>query len=540
MRTWLLAALPLFVAALVVACGGGTDGAGGTDDDATEVDALLDAEQADDTAAAENSDTEDTEDDAQAAADADGDAAAAATDTEASDGADASEDAAPAAVTPVVYNRDFSQSIQPIFADRCASCHSPGGPGTAHWELTTAQDLADDHRILSEIVASGYMPPWPAGGESPPFKYDRSLRDDQLQAILDWSADGGSLDVAGSTPIAAVNGVVGLANPDAVVGPELPYAGSPTAVDDYRCQVYDPKLADGGWITAYEFIPDQTEVVHHAIGYLLPASAREQATQKDGADGKPGWQCYGSSGLGADDIFLGWAPGQDPSLMPDGTGLWVDPGAFIVVQIHYHYEGSAPEDLSTLALNVEEPAADLDPIQVTQYIAPAEIPCTTEEDGPLCDREAALADAIDRYGSEGVQADRFLRLCGYTPDDFADMTDGTASASCDIPAGFVGGTGEIVSVLGHEHELGAWFKMTLNPDTPEEKVLLDIPVWDFDWQYNYEPEETIVLGATDVIRLECGWDRSLRDPNLEPAYILWADGTNDEMCFGTISTRPAS
>ena len=441
-------------------------------------------------------------------------------------------------VEPVVYNDDFATSIQPIFADRCASCHSPGGPGTAHWTLGTAGDIVANHENIAALLANGAMPPWPAGGESPAFREDRSLRDDQLQAILDWSEAGAPLDVDAGSEISPLHPVVGLSAPDRTVTAAEPYAGSTAVTDDYRCQIFDPELPDGGWITSYEFIPDAEAVVHHAIGYLVPASTREAATALDGADGKPGWQCYGSSGLGNDDIFLGWAPGQLPAALPAGTGLWVEPGAFIVVQIHYHYETEAPPDQSALALVTTDADSDLDPVTVSEYIAPAEIPCSTDESGPLCDRDTAMAAAVERYGPEGVLADRLLGLCGQTVDDFAAMTDGIASASCDIPAGFVGGTGEIISVLGHEHEIGSWFKMTLNPGQPDEKVLLDIPDWDFDWQYNYAPVESIVIDASDIVRIECGWDRSRRDPALEPAYVLWADGTNDEMCFATITTRP--
>jgi mono/diheme cytochrome c family protein len=516
-RWWILFSVPIVIAGLAAACGRSSDPLASGQAETT----VGDRSDAGDAAPPDSSSTTTDED-------------ATGQDTAANSGVGATTTAAR---TPVVYADDFGASILPIFADRCASCHTSGGPGTSHWELTTAKALSDDHADLAGIVATGYMPPWPAGGDSPSYKADRSLGDDQLQAILDWSAAGAPIDVPGDTRVEAVNDIVGLFDPDSILAPELAYAGSPSTIDDYRCQIYDPQLPDGGWITEYEFIPDQTEVVHHAIGYLVPASARAAAGERDGEDGKPGWSCYGSSGLGADDIFLGWAPGQHPSKLPAGTGLWVDPGAFIVVQIHYHYEGSAPPDRSTFAINLQTDG-QLDPLSVSQFIAPAEIPCASTETGPLCDRDAALADAVDRYGPEGVQADRFLQLCGYTAEDFAQMTDGTASSSCDIPAGFVGAVGQVVSVLGHEHEIGSWFKMTLNPDRPDERVLLDIPNWDFDWQYNYEPTETIIIEADDVVRLECGWDRSRRDPALEPAYVLWADGTNDEMCFGTISTRP--
>ncbi|MGI9659703.1 MAG: YceI family protein, partial [Gaiellaceae bacterium] len=98
----------------------------------------------------------------------------------------------------------------------------------------------------------------------------------------------------------------------------------------------------------------------------------------------------------------------------------------------------------------------------------------------------------------------------------------------------------LISVLGHEHELGSSFRLTLNPETPEELVLLDIPRWDFDWQFNYYPVENITLKPGDLMRIECSWDRSLRDPELEPAYVLWADGTDDEMCFATATVREGS
>ena len=515
LRGWLAFLLPVGIAALLVAsCGGSGDEEAGGDRSTTETTASAAGGSADGSTSSEPTDVEPVDDERGATTEPD--------------------------IEPVVFDDDFATSIQPIFADRCASCHSPGGPGASHWTLATVDDITAVHDPISRLVARGTMPPWPAGGDSPPFLEDRSLRDDQVQAILDWSAAGAPLDVDPDTPVVPSSPVVGLTDPDRIVAAAEPYTGSTATTDDYRCQIFDPELPDGGWITAFEFMPDAKAVVHHAIGYLMPPTARDAAAELDGSDGKPGWQCYGSSGLANDDIFLGWAPGQLPTELPEGTGLRVEPGAFLVVQIHYHYETEAPPDASALALIVETTAdPELEEVVVSEYVAPAEIPCSSDESGPLCDRDAALEAAIDRYGREGVLADGLLALCGQTPADFAHMTDGIASASCEIPAALVGGTGEIISVLGHQHELGSWFRMTLNPGQPDEIVLLDIPEWDFDWQYNYVPAERIVIDADDTIQIECGWDRSLRDPDLEPAYVLWADGTNDEMCFATITTRPA-
>ena len=82
------------------------------------------------------------------------------------------------------------------------------------------------------------------------------------------------------------------------------------------------------------------------------------------------------------------------------------------------------------------------------------------------------------------------------------MTDGVTSSTCDLPAT----PGQIVALWGHMHEIGTSFRMTSKPGTPGERVLLDIPKWDFDWQLDDEPVDDIVLVAGDVICVECAWD----------------------------------
>lgn len=436
-------------------------------------------------------------------------------------------------VINVAYNNDFSISVAPILAEHCASCHATGGPGTGHWTLATAEDAANEAIGIAASVAIGFMPPWPASHDSIAFAGDRSLSESEIEAVVAWAKAGGELDVDPTTTIEAT-GQLGLREIDAVVVPAEPYAGSLGNTDDYRCQIYDPELTEATALTGYDFVPDQTEVVHHAIGFLLPASSRQAAIDKDAATAGAGWECYGGSGVGGDELLIGWAPGQDAAVFPDGSGYVLEPGDFVVLQIHYHYETSAPADASELFLDYGQVEDLTSKVQVRQYVAPAEIPCTTEQDGPLCDRDAAMEAAIARFGTNGVQANGINAICGVSSLDFAHMTDGIASSSCDLP---IYGFGEIVSVLGHEHEIGASFRMTLNPDTPDELVLLDIPEWNFDWQYNYVPQETILLSLGDTVRIECSWDRSLQKPGIEPRYILWADGTNDEMCFSTIVTR---
>ena len=84
---------------------------------------------------------------------------------------------------------------------------------------------------------------------------------------------------------------------------------------------------------------------------------------------------------------------------------------------------------------------------------------------------------------------------------------------------------------------GKSFRLTLDPGTPKQKVLLDIPTWNFDWQMNYEFATPIHVKAGETIRMQCSWDRSL-DPNRPQKYIVFAEGTEDEMCFATYAIIP--
>ena len=451
-----------------------------------------------------------------------------------------------AAVEPAGIS--FADEVLPILESNCASCHTADGPGTAHLTLGRAGDLtAIDAEYIAAVVDVGYMPPWPAGDGDVAFDGDRRLDDESRETIVSWVEEGGILDVDPDTTIVAPNGPAALTDIDAALTGE-PYAGSVDIdADDYRCQILDPGLETDGFLTAYGFVPDQTEVVHHALLFHVEGSARDAAEAIDASNTDVGWGCPGLPGFGdAGETrqIMSWAPGQDPTVLPADVGIAVAADDFFVVQIHYHYESETadvPPDESTLLLDFAEAddlaavGGSLDPIDLTLYLAPAEIPCSTSESGPLCDRDAAVQRLLEEQGPfAGLVGNGLMAMCGASVADFADMTDGIASSSCDHRAH----PGEIISIWGHEHEIGSAFRMTLNPDTPEERVLLDIPRWNFDWQLNYEPIETIVLEQGDTIRVECEWDRAKIPDDVEPRYIVWSEGTDDEMCYSQIITRP--
>ncbi len=457
------------------------------------------------------------------------------------DPADASattETVATATPTEITFGTD----VQPILEANCVSCHSDTGPGTTHLEMATAADVATIAEFIAFRVEDKQMPPWPQSGlQEIDYKYDLSMSDADRQTIIDWAADGAALDVPDDTPLTATAQAYPPIDADIVITADVPYPGS-EKVDDYRCRILDPEFTDTNWVTSIETRPDETRVLHHSLIYRLPASDRAEADERDGADGAPGWTCQTVPRMDSGSLrqVAGWAPGTGPITMPEGSGLRMDAGDTFVVQWHYHYDAEALPDNSGIALELatdEEIAAAggaLDPVRNPALLTPVEIPCASYETGALCDRDAAVQRLMVEFGFESALISEFVnRQCGVTPDDFAHFTEGTASSTCDVDAP----VGEIISFWPHMHELGTTYRMTLNPDTPDEKLLIDIDRWDFQWQMGYYPVEPLILSPGDVLRIECGWDRALWPVGVESRYIVWAEGTQDEMCYTGVAVR---
>lgn len=442
--------------------------------------------------------------------------------------------ASPGEVATTGDGPSFADEVAPILEQSCATCHQPDGLGSHYWLLEEAGDAAEVASGLGLVVGSEFMPPWPATEEGIPLAHDRSLSDEDIATLVNWGEAGGPLDVDPETPVEPVERDVPELDRDMVLPMAEPYQGSMEVTNDYRCFVLDPELTETTWFSGYAFEPDVDEIVHHATAFRAPADTVGDLEAKDDADDRgPGWDCIAPEG--GTSQFAAWAPGQDPTVFPEGSAMPFEPGDVMVVQIHYHYGHSAPPDQSQFVFDISDEDPDaLDEVQFTVYLAPAEIPCPEGETAELCDRDAVLADLVDDYGpiAAGIPG-ALLAQCGFAVEDFAHMTDGTADASCDHR---VRNPGELLAVFGHMHEIGKTFRMTLNPDTAEEKVLLDIDEWDFGWQLNYEPLEEIHLESGDTLRMECSWDRE-RAPLHEMRYITWAEGTEDEMCYSTVTTR---
>jgi hypothetical protein len=368
-----------------------------------------------------------------------------------------------------------------------------------------------------------------AGGES-------SSSTEEPTATGDGHGHAGAGAAAAPKPLRAGERRLTLRMPE----PYEPSAPTGVGTDDYRCFLLDPQLDHDAWLTGTNVLPGNPDVVHHVILFRVPPDQVASAESIDDASTGQGWTCFGGTGLdpveSLDDApWLGaWAPGGGESVHQEGYGVRLAAGSRIVMQVHYNLLAGTDEDVSATQLRLAPTGRRLTELRTMLLPAPVELPCRARhDDGPLCDRDAAVADVRQRFGVAGGTADGLYFLCGGRPRPGNVQT---CTRTMSEPA-------TVRGVAGHMHLLGRSIKIEANPGTERARTILDIPVWDFDNQAA-KPVGPYRLRAGDTVKVTCQHVQWLRDelPAFEgqpDRYVVWGEGTTDEMCLGILQvTRP--
>jgi hypothetical protein len=167
--------------------------------------------------------------------------------------------------------------------------------------------------------------------------------------------------------------------------------------------------------------------------------------------------------------------------------------------------------------------------------APVELPCAPGQTGRLCDRDNAILDVSARFGKGAFARIGGLQLlCGGNP--VAPKSGSTTS--CDR---FISEPVTVVAAAGHMHMLGKSVRIDKVDADGRMTNLLNTTVWDFDDQSATVLPEPVNLVRGDHVRVTCTHDATLRDkiPSLASQpdrYVVWGEGTSDEMCLGILTT----
>ena len=450
---------------------------------------------------------------------------------------DAGEQAAPS----------FTRDVAPIVSGKCTGCHRIGG--IAPFPLATPRQISSRAGVIAAVVGARMMPPWPPGPRSPAYvgQAERTLSAQQRATIVAWARAGGKIDGPARPPRREEKPEV--RDGETLLELRMPTAYRPSAArgvtDDYRCFLLDPKLDTDVSVTSARIEPGRPSVVHHVILFRVPASQIAAAKRLDDTSSGPGWSCFGGTGLPAGEgtafdslnnasWISAWAPGwAGARRLPDGTGVPLPAGGEIVMQVHYNLLNGRAPDRSRALLTVAPASTELEPIQTMLLPGPVELACAKGEQGRLCDRTEALLALSRKYGSQAALIPAgLLFLCRGSAETPKPSLVSTCDRRLSSPT-------TIHVVAGHMHLLGASIRLELNPGTPRARVLLDIPRWDFHWQNGYTLVKPVRAQPGDVVRVTCRYEVHKRAHGEHgvprtPRYVLWGEGTTDEMCLGIL------
>ncbi len=444
---------------------------------------------------------------------------------------------------------DFTRDVAPIVRETCLGCHRDGG--IAPFAFRTERDLASRAALLVAALEQRRMPPWPPSSDSPRYvgQVQHTLDARERETLLRWArsqlvrpgaARRGAPVGPAPTPTTALQ--PGESRLELAMPTAYKPAGENGSTDDYRCFLLDPRLAQDAFVTSARIVPGDAAIVHHVILYRIPQASVDQATALDRRSAGAGWTCFGGPGVGGgtsgdprgtlDDAgwIAAWAPGLGAGRFRSGTGVELPAGSRIVMQVHYNLLNGSKPDRSSAVLTTVPATTAPTPVQTMLVAAPVELACRPGEKGKLCDRTAALYDQVARFGAAAALIPAgLLYLC----DKDAAHPSPSPVSTCE--RGFTRPV-TIQGVGGHMHLVGRSIRVDLNPGTPRARLLLEIPRWDFHWQAVYQLATPVRAGPGDVVRVTCRYDTSLRQG--KPRYVLWGEGTTDEMCLGILQVTP--
>ncbi len=405
--------------------------------------------------------------------------------------------------TKVTYHRD----VLPILQKNCQQCHRSGEVGPfALMTYKHAVNWADD---IKSYTQSRKMPPWkPSAGIE--FHNDRRMSDAEIKTLATWVDNGTPEGDPKDAPAPRkFDDGWQLGKPDLILTADEDYHLGASGNDAFRCFVMPTNLKDDMHIIGYEVRPGNPKIVHHVINYWdISGRARElekEARTKASADDRDKGPGYSSSmgigfipkmsdrpGIPTIGNFGGWAPGQVPRFMPEGTGYLLPKGADVVMQVHYHRNGRPEKDRTQIGI----------------YLAkkPVEKNISTIVVGP----KLGVSTLVIPAG----KADHIM----------------TGSAYLWVDA-------DLHSVMPHMHLIGRSVKVTMTPKDEKPITLVEIKDWDYNWQETYWMKKPMRVKAGTKFEIEAVFDNSSKNPNnpfSPPAFILFGEQTNNEMLFGFI------
>jgi hypothetical protein len=373
----------------------------------------------------------------------------------------------------------FYRDVLPILQEHCQFCHRQDeiGPFT----LTSYDDAVRHAEMLREVVRERRMPPWAA--TSPlGFRNDRRLSAAQIEVLSAWVETGlDKGDVKDAPP--AVQWPTGdwhIGEPDLVIETPEVFEVPATGVLEYRYFRVKTNFDKDVWIRGVEAQPGNRKVVHHILVHQMEAGEGEFGTLDM-------LRLWGLTSR-ATSILSDFLPGDENAArrFADNQGMLLKAGNDLIFETHYIPVGTVQQDRSRAALLISETRPERE-VKSTLFMKP---------------RGRFLLPKRNPHV-------RFQDVYWFDKDV------------------------RILAVRPHMHFRGKNYRLELvHADEQERKeTVLQVPIWDVNWQKTYFFKEPLVLPAGKELLATATFDNSSFNPgNPNPDdEVRWGQQTFNEM-----------
>jgi hypothetical protein len=348
--------------------------------------------------------------------------------------------------------------------------------GIAPFAMDSYEKVKGFAPMIRETIRTDRMPPWDVDPKVGHFKNDKSLTPAETRSLVRW-IEAGAPRGDGPDKLAATKHVA----PEWPLGKpdlivEIPsYKIPASGIVDYQYPVMDNPLTEGRWLRASTARVQQRQGVHHILSGYIPPGQNKLG-------GMANWG--GSVG--------GYTVGMESIVQPQGIGTYIPAGGSIGYQMHYTPFGK--EVTSTQ--------------QIGLYFYPkGEMP-------RLMMRENTIVQ-------------QFIKIP-------ANAEAHEETAYLDFPHDAL-----VYSAVVHAHYRGTYSNLKIRYPDGTEKMLLNVPRYDFNWQRMYEFAEPIRVPAGSKMIATYIYDNSKRNPaNPDPSKVVeWGDQSFEEMFFTQLRYR---
>ena len=372
----------------------------------------------------------------------------------------------------------WTGGVGDLVRNRCGTCHRPGD--LAPFILWRHDQVVRRASVIAEVLGEERMPPWFARERDTElghaeFINRRALEPNERDGLLAWLKAGAPRgEMIPDPPLP-------LAADWRIGKPDLVLTGKPTTlpasgVIDYTHQVIEHVFEHDTWIDALEVRGSVPGAQHHLQVKYIDANVEVGDSDELGKQGR----------------LLGvYVPGRRYEVLEPGTALHIPAGSALVLEIHYVTTGREVVDTPAVGLRFPRTPVKRRVRHHLVYDWDFEMPA----------EDPSFVLEFERTRRRPTQM-------------------------------------SVRSILPHLHLRGKSFEVwAQQPDQPKE-ILLQVPAWSFDWQFDYrfEPGSKLYPKETKFgARVE--YDNSSYNPfNPAPEVAVFpGQNTEDEMAIFWIS-----